>query len=213
MKSFKSTFIKTSLVAVVGILSASPAHALVGFSLKAGTNLNSFSGSNSSGNSIANYSNVGMGYMGGLGVDIGVGPIGVLVDVLYAARAYKFGIGADVSLINHTLKLPSIYIPIQARFSIIPLLSLTGGVYYSMLLSDSGNVYDSSGTKTGTVDMSGHKNDFGAVAGLGVNLPLGVTTLSLEARYNYGFTNLAANPTGDESMKNRAIDVLVGMTF
>jgi|GEM_PF-1691516 len=211
MKHSKSTFLKVLSVSLFTVMSTSLAHALVDISAKGGLSLSSQAASNSGGTSINDYSSAGIGYLGGLGVDIGLGPVGVLVDVLYARRSYEFGAGSLLN--NSSIKVSSLHLPVQARFSIIPMLSLTAGVYYAMVLGDGGR-YNSSGDKVGTVAFSGAAaSDFGLVGGVGVALPLAVTTLSLEARYNYGLKNTSDSPVGDASTKNRSIDLLVGVTF
>jgi hypothetical protein len=212
MKFLKATFLRNSALALIGIFSANPAQALVSFGVKGGINLSSVAQTNSAGTSVSSYTTQGMGYEGGLGVDIGLGPIGVLVDVLYAHRSVGFGSGAIAALNGSDLSFNSLLVPVQARFSIIPMLSLTGGLYYSMIMGD-GTLTSSSGTETTLTFADSAKKDFGLVGGVGVSLPLGVTTLTLEARYLYGLKNTADAPTGDESSKYRAIDVLAGVTF
>jgi len=211
MKFLKPTFLRYSALALIGAFSANSAQALVSVGIKGGINLNSISQTNSAGASVSNYAEQGMGYEGGLGVDIGMGPIGVLVDVLYAHRSVGFGSGATL-LNGAEVSFNSLLVPVQARFSIIPMLSLTGGLYYSMVLGD-GTLTTASGAESTIEFADSAKSDFGAVAGVGVSLPLGVTTLTLEARYLYGLKNTADAPTGDEASKNRAIEVLAGFTF
>ena len=212
MKFLKATFLRSSALALIGIFSANPAQALVSFGLKGGINLNTIAATNAAGNSVSSYTTQGMGYEGGLGVDIGLGPIGVLVDVLYAHRSVGFGSGAIALVTGSDLSYNSLLVPVQARFSIIPMLSLTGGGFYSMVLGD-GTLTSAAGTDTTFVFADSAKSDFGLVGGLSISLPLGVTTLTLEARYLYGLKNTEDAPTGDESSKSRAIDVLAGVTF
>jgi hypothetical protein len=212
MKFLKPTFLRYSALALIGVLSANPAQALMSLGVKGGINLSSVAATNSAGNSVSSYSTQGMGYEGGLGVDIGLGPIGVLVDVLYTKRTVGFGTGTIPALTGSDLSFNSLLVPVQARFAIIPLLSLTGGLYYSMILGD-GTLTTSSGTESTVTFSDNAKSDFGLVGGVGVSLPLGVTTLTLEARYLYGLKNTADAPTGDESSKHRVIDVLAGVTF
>jgi hypothetical protein len=142
----------------------------------------------------------GTGWLAGLGADFGMGPLGVMIDLLYGQRAYGFPGSTEV-------KLTQLFVPIQARYSIIPMLHLSAGGYFS---TGFGNV---KGSVLGvpfdqpysTFGIS--KSDFGATAGLGLSLPLGVTTLSLEARYNLGLKD-----TGGGT-KIRSIDLLAGVTF
>jgi len=187
MKLFNKSFGILSCLVIAGAFSASPAHALVDFSVKGGVNLNTFSASR--GDISVSGSTSGMGYMGGIGLDFGVGPIGAVADVLYTQRGYK------LTPTSETETATSIHIPVQARFSIIPMLSLTGGAYFAKTLDDNG------------------KDDMGLVAGVGLSLPLAVTSLTLEARYNFGTKNLLGANALNIEMKNRSIDILAGLTF
>lgn len=188
MKLFNTSFWKISCLAVAGVFSVAPAHALVDLSVKGGINLNTFAINDADGNSAFGESS-GIGYMGGIGLDTGVGPIGVVADVLYTQRGYKSVAGGNTETAT------SIHIPVQARFSIIPLLSLTAGAFFAKTLEDGG------------------KDDLGLVGGVALGLPLAVTTLTLEARYNYGTKNLIGANALNLEVKNRSIDILAGITF
>jgi hypothetical protein len=53
--------------------------------------------------------------------------------------------------------------------------------------------------------------DVGAVVGVGAKIPLTVVDLTIDARYNYGFTSLDKN--GSANIFNRVIAVYLGVAF
>lgn len=153
MSSYKMFSWKLALATTVLSLGlAGQAQAMVGVGLKGGLGM-----SKSSGGSGSSY---GMGYLGGLSFDFGMGPITLGADVLYAARTF----GAT----GGSVKLNQVHVPVQAKFNLAPMVFLSAGGYYAMALSD------------------GFANDYGAVGGLGVSFG-GIT---VEGRYNRSFGDL-----------------------
>ncbi|NCN40287.1 PorT family protein [bacterium] len=204
MKLLNRSFL--ALCLIVGFGYSQQSQALLSTSLKGGIGLNKMSSTDSGGNSIAG-SSFGIGYQGGLGLEFSLGVASVAADVLFAQR------GSFNTLT--TSKWKTILVPVQAKFSLIPLLSLGLGGYFSTALGDI-STESNLGVSTGTTTFAAanlSKSDFGAVASVGISLPLGVTTLSVEGRYLYGMKNLQTNATGDASTKMSAFDMLVGVTF
>lgn len=60
------------------------------------------------------------------------------------------------------------------------------------------------------------RQEFGAIAGLGLIYPLSINHLILDIRYNYGFTDindLQAEPEGYTKHANRSIAITIGILF
>ena len=180
----------TTIALTCGIFAIStPASALVGMGIKAGVGFSSVSTNPSADN------DSGRGIVGGVSMDIGLGLVSFVVDALYAKRGFGDGAGS--------VSLNTLHLPAQVKFSLLPGLFTSAGAYYSTGIGDTDG-YTGGGLKT---------TDYGAVVGVGAALPLGVTTASLELRYNIGLANIKANAAGDTSIKNRIVDVLVGLRF
>lgn len=199
----KSAVLKTTLFsAALSLGLSSPAHALVSFGIKGGMSL-----AKTASDSAISAATFGTGYAAGFSLDVGMAPISFLIDALYTQRKFTLptsGYSYDV-----------IHIPVQAKLHLMPLLFVSGGGYYDMVIGSTVKNYNSSGTYTGTSAFSSNtqKFDYGAVLGLGASLPLGVSSLTIEARYNYGLVNLVKNPSAGEYNKNRYADLLIGFTF
>jgi hypothetical protein len=141
-----------------------------------------------------------LNYLIGAGVDVGVGPVGALVDVLYAKRMYDGGSNTSISMNR-------LEIPVQGRFS-MGLLRVQGGVFWAKTLGDM-TFTDANGTDTSLAPAAANSGttDLGLVLGLGATLPM----LSLEARYLFGTKNLST-ATG-VSTKTSSFEVLAGFWF
>jgi len=191
----------TSFCLALGLGTA--AHALVSFGVKAG---GSYSKHSVNGVSGSGDSKFGVGYQAGGSLQAGALGFGALVDVLYAQRAY--GSSADL----YKWKEDSLLVPVQVRYAVIPLVSVTAGGYVAMGLGDSFSADDPAraASYTGsTPDVK--KLDYGAVFGLQFTLPLGAMTLTVEPRYYWGFVNRLDSSSAE--LKMNSADLLVGLEF
>lgn len=181
------------------------AEALATFGLKYGLGVNSLEVTDTAGNLTAG-TGFGLGNQFGLSADFGAGFVGVGVDVIYATR------GQFLVVANSTWK--ELLIPVQAKFALLPFLDIGVGGFYSMALSDITVETVLGSSTTTTFDAAGLSgSDYGLVAGVGLGIPLGITTLTLEARYLMGLANRLNNATGEAGAKSKAFDILVGITF
>jgi hypothetical protein len=203
--------LKLSCLAAAGLWMGTPAQAAVGFSLKGGLNFNSMSVTNSDGTSNDNFYSRGVGYMAGVGLDYDLGPVGIIADVFYARRSLKLASGAGADA-GSSLKSNNLYIPVQARFSVMPMLQLSAGAYYSTMLGN-GRLVPPSGPSVEVAFESEMRSDIGLVGGVGVAIPVGVSSMTLEARYNWGLKNQAPAPLGDAAIRSRSMDLLAGFKF
>lgn len=207
----RAFFTKTIMGGVFAIaaLSAVPAHAVVSVGLKGG-----IAYGQTVTDPATDGAGYGLGYLGGVGLKFGAGPIGFMVDGLYAIRKSTASASATVLgttyTVDATTTTSSIYVPAQLNFGMGPIM-LTAGGYYAMGI---GNVSIKStingvgSTSSRTYAEAGlSSSDYGIVAGLGVKLG----KLSIEGRYNFGLANLSK--TDGVTANTRAVDVLLGFWF
>lgn len=181
--SFKYTNHAARILLIAMSIVSIPAHAIVSVGVKGGASFVKWAQDPGSGT----YSHKA-GIMGGLGLKT-MGPIGLLVDVLYAQRSPS------------NTKTSNIYIPVQMNFGVGPLM-LTAGGFYQMGLS-----LQVAGASVDFASSTVAKTDYGVVAGIGFKL----MSLSLEARYNIGFADL--DTTSTYKTNSRSMDFLVGYWF
>ncbi len=206
--SFKKTVVAWSLAAVAAVFSID-ASAMVNFGIKGGVGA-SFDRVEGMGGGYAGK--MGLGYAGGASVGFGLGPVGLLVDALYLANETKFGVDDDNYI---SMKTKSLHIPVQVSFSLMPMLSITGGMYYNMALGQIAQTTVTAGSESNSdldyEDADAKKSSYGIVGGLAMGLPLGVTKLSLELRATYGLSNLSE--TSGVTIKNFGAMFLAGVVF
>lgn len=145
----------------------------------------------------------GKGVVGGVGLEAGLGPISVIADVLYAKRTVELPLS-----ISQTMTY--LHIPVQAQLS-TGLFHISGGLYYAQAIGELSRTVGGVTSSPTYASLALSKADTGAVAGIGVGIPLGVTTISADIRYNLGMKNISSDAAVES--KNRSIDLLVGATF
>jgi hypothetical protein len=120
---------------------------------------------------------------------IGIGPIGVDIDVLYARRALEIsGLGQSMNYLH---------MPAVAKLS-LGFFNIQGGMFYAQ----------------GLGDFAQHNmvaGDFGLVFGGGLSLPLGLLSLTFDARYNWGLSNVS--DVSGANVKSKSIDLMAGVVF
>ncbi len=205
MKNIFAKFLGISAFGIV--LSAPVAHAAgpVSFSLKGGATMSSSS---------AAGSKMGIGFLGGLGVDVGAGPIGVQVDAFYAKR--KIGVadstqtiaGQDFAITNASISMTQLFVPIQLRFALMPMLRLTAGGYFASGLGKVSSSASVAGISLPAVEQEYaaagiEKTDYGLIGGLGV----AAGPLLVGGHYYYGLKKGAGNA------KASGFDLTIGFEF
>jgi hypothetical protein len=162
------------------------------FGAKAGLGLGKLSVENISSDFKTNY-------LLGVGTDIGLGPVGVLADVLYAQR--NFDAGNQVSWGIKRLE-----IPVQARMS-MGLVRAQAGLYWAKVLGDikqtSAAGVESSVTQA-NAGIDG--TDTGLIIGVGAKFAV----VSVEARYLFGLKNISST-TG--TSRTSSFDLVLGVWF
>jgi hypothetical protein len=170
------------------------------FGAKLGYGLASNSETSSSGVDLTTHRyNAGMLFGGS--VDVGLGPVGVSADLLWAKRTLTQIPASDV-VMNR------IEVPVLVHLS-TGFLRLEGGLYYAMSMGE----VSVGGTSQSYTAAGLSSSDMGLMGGLGFSIPLGLVSGLLELRYSYGLKNLRSAPTADESFKFQALDLVAGVYF
>jgi hypothetical protein len=202
----KKIRILTLVASAAFVFASQTASALVTFGVKGGMGV-SLDRTDVPGGSIPAYF-----FMGGASAEFGLGPVGLLTEAFYSMNKTRIGVADTYAEIGTN----SILVPVQIKVSMMGVLSFTGGAYWNYGIGDVTSRLVVAGTEaantSSSYDSLGYnRSSFGAIAGLGLGLPLGVTTLTAEARLRYGLTDLDSSST--VSVKTMAVDLLVGFTF
>jgi hypothetical protein len=145
-----------------------------------------------------------MGYLVGPGLDLGVGPISIEGDLLYAHRSYGYDVG------NTQVSVSRIEVPVAAKFS-FGLLNVQGGLYYAMGLGKiATKIAGVSQPSEGFGTAGYERSDFGMLGGLGVTIPAGLVSVGLDLRYMFGLTDQNTSPG---SARHRSFDILASVWF
>ena len=138
---------------------------------------------------------------------------GVEIDGLYSQQGAKeSGEGDDL-----TLHVDYVAVPVLLRYNfpthstVRPFVVLGPQVGFRVKCeasvgSDSASCDDFAGENAKSVDFSG-------TVGAGLGFKVGKEELSLQARYNMGFTNVFSDSGSDTKPKNKVISVMAGFSF
>jgi hypothetical protein len=152
------------------------------------------------------------GVVVGLSADFHLGHhFGIEIDGLYSQQGAKQSVEGD----DVTLHLDYIAVPVLLRYnfpthtSVRPFVVLGPQAGFRIKCeasssSDSESCEDFAGQNAKSVDFSG-------TAGAGVGFKVGKEELSLQARYNMGFTKIFDN--ADSKSKNQLFSVMAGFSF
>ena len=131
------------------------------------------------------------------GFDPGTGYFGLQAELLFSHQGFIF--------YNEVFSFGYITLPVMAKCYITEGLNIEAGPYFSYLMMVSPNSMDLSEKEIKLSDAKG-ASDIGVGFGIGYELPLGLT---VNARYNLGFSDLASNL----AWRNTNITVSVGWLF
>ncbi len=121
--------------------------------------------------------------------------LGVQADLLYSQQGAKFDAGDfDLSYIN---------VPVVMKVYLVQGLNLQAGPQFGFIVND--NLPEVIG---GDEDYNAEKTDVSGVVGAGYDFPFGVR---LDARYNFGFSDVSKNFGGNN--KNNVFSVALGYSF
>ncbi len=147
------------------------------------------------------------GFVVGTGVDIGPDMFGLMGDLLYAQRSYGTT-GSDLKTIISRFEMP-----VRLRVRASKFLFGTFGGYLAYGLGSVGTRTGSSTSKASFASAGLNRLDFGVTAGGGGIVSGRGVDMSVELRYLLGMRNLKVAPTGSESIRNSAFDLIVGIMF
>jgi hypothetical protein len=150
--------------------------------------------------------------VGGIFFGVNMGLFTIQPEVLYVRIGLR--IEQDPAWLEQ--RFDTIQVPVLLKFNVLPgpvSPMFYGGPYGAYRLSAKAISFD--GTTREELDISedATTTDFGLVFGGGIDFRLVAIKLSVEARYNLGLANLIKDPAPGESVKNRTIMVLVGLSF
>jgi len=134
------------------------------------------------------------GLRAGLFLGLKYDKIGIQPEILYSEQGGKNDFGDyELNYVN---------IPVMFKFYIIgDIVNFQIGPQFGFVIEDSFPTMEGVDSQVNTNDF-----DFSGAAGIGVELPLGVR---VEARYNFGLTDVSDNGAG----KNNVISVALGYSF
>jgi len=136
---------------------------------------------------------------GFLNFDLPALPITLQPEVLYSQK------GAEDSGVE--LNVDYLEIPVIAKVGVVPTgpvkLNLQVGPYVGFVLNS-----EASGGGI-SVDIDNAQTDFGGEAGAGADISLGVTTLTIDARYGFAFNDAFEDGQG----KNGVFSIAAGIVF
>jgi len=173
-----------------------------GFGVHGGWNFNDFNFSNGAIVSHAKQNTTGSIF--GVHLEgISLGMFGVRVEANYSTKGYELAQLVTVS--HHYLQIPLLFklSPIAGPIE----LYVEAGPAIAIHLSSTYEVANASVTYTDNAD----KADFSVIGGVGVGIKVDPVLIEVEARYDYGLTNLSS--TSNIEVDSRAIQVIAGITF
>lgn len=151
--------------------------------------------------------------VGGIFFSVGLGPLAIQPEVLYARMGAKVEEGED----SLEWRMDYIQVPVLLKLSVIPAGPvrpfICGGGYGSYLIKATGAATIGGTTTTEDITEDFERYDYGVVAGAGLTLKIPGISFSLEGRYNYGLRNIGKDMGEGNSIKNRSIMALVGIGF
>ena len=121
--------------------------------------------------------------------------VGVQADVLYSQQGAEFDFGKfDVNYIN---------IPIVLKYYLVQGLNVQAGPQFGFILDD--DIYEMQNGGP-SIKANAEKSDVSGIVGAGYDFPFGIR---LDARYNFGFTDVLK----DGKSKNNVFSVALGYSF
>jgi len=143
---------------------------------------------------------------------LGLGPVAVQPEVLYAPFGARMEEGADWM----EYRMDYLQVPVLLKLTVMPgpiSPVVYAGPYGAYLLSAKG-VAEIGGERTEEDFKDELKStDYGLVFGGGVDFKMAVVKISVEIRYNLGLANLDKEPEPGFSVKNRSVMILAGIGF
>jgi hypothetical protein len=205
MMKTKLILLTTALFLCSGLFTQTIAQSPISFGLKGGVNLANLNGDDTDDFDARSGLNIGVV----LEFGIPLSPIGIESGIYYSQK----GASSEDQGATLTLKADYLEIPVLGKLSFGPpgpiKPHLLAGPYLGFLLNS--KVVGEGGGTSVSVDVKEDTNDvdFGFIAGIGLDVNLGLTTLSLQARYSIGLTEVYT----DSDVKHGVFGIVAGFTF
>ncbi|TVQ69889.1 MAG: PorT family protein [Balneolaceae bacterium] len=213
MKKITLSILLTSLFLFIGMSGLSQAQGLVNFGIKGGVNIANISFDDFDDNSSRT------GFTIGAIVDIGIPmfPVGLETGLYYSQKGTTFDISETVEgmtlTADATIKLDYLKIPVLAKVNFGPpgpfSPHFVAGPYAGFILNAETESSFLGETFTEDISDDVESMDFGLMVGLGADLNLMVTKISIQGRYSFGLTDVFE----DDSSKNRVLSIVAGFSF
>ena len=148
------------------------------------------------------------------------GPLALQPELRYIQRGYGVdvtftGLGQEITA-EGTLKLDYIDVPVLARFE-FPSAGITPHVFagptVGFNVSAEQETEAMGNTETEDISDTVSGTDFGLEFGGGVDFGIGAGTVTVDARYGLGLTDIPDTDNSDFSLTNRALMVTAGFAF
>lgn len=151
------------------------------------------------------------------------GPLALQPELRYVHRGFGYDVTISFqeqsSTASGSLNLRYLEIPLTARLQLPVGIGVSphvfGGPTVGVNLSAESETESAQGGSSRTTDVSDEVSDteLGLEVGGGVDVPLGVGTVTVDLRYGLGFTNIIDTEETELSLNNRALMVTAGLTF
>lgn len=147
------------------------------------------------------------GFHGGAFALVKVTKIGIQPEVLFSRQGSNFTFNSQ----NYEGNFDYINVPVMIKLYLAAGLNLQAGPQFGFLtIADLKNTTNSTQSVDDAKSLFSDKSDIGLAFGAGWDLPFGLT---VDARYNLGFTDVVFKPTTTSSpieFKNKVIQISLG---
>jgi hypothetical protein len=142
------------------------------------------------------------GFLAGAGIELfSVPHISLDIDGFFFRKGSKYKSASEE--LDYTLDVISITPLIRVKFLPGSSPYVLGGAEFSSILTH----------KSDDIDIKANykKFDYGVIFGAGYRMSMPGGSLFFEARYHFGVANILKNPASGESLKTRALVIIVGL--
>lgn len=147
-------------------------------------------------------------FAGGLSFESGFAYVSLQTEIFYVRMGGKYA-AAELEF-----RFDYIQLPVLLKISVIPAGPIrpfvSGGGYGAYLIKAKGIMGE---LEPAVLTADYERLDYGLVGGAGLAFKLPGIGLSIEGRYNHGLRNIIKDPALGESMKNRCLMALAGISF
>lgn len=196
MKIYKLPVLIAAIISMAFFTQNVNAQSPVSFGLKGGLNISNLHGSD-----IEYEAKTGVMVGAVLDLSLPALPMGIESGVYYTQK------GAEIN--NDAINLDYIEVPVLAKVQLGPPGPIKPHLVVGPYLGFNMNAENDAGDD---LSDSFKSNEFGGIAGVGLDFNMGVAKLNTQARYSYGFTSVYEDDSID-SDRNAVFTIAVGIMF